>query len=139
MIQMVKSGWEQFVPFFVVIVVMLLTDLLIGVGAGLGVAMVIILYRNFRMSFFVNDDIEDGKIHVNLSQHTTFLNKASIMKRLDTIKDGQEVVIDLSETLSIDFDVKEALNDFIEGAPDRELKVSVIHPEKLEQNVTMGH
>lgn len=139
MLQMIKSGWEQYVPFFVVIVVMLLTDLLIGVGAGLGVAMMIILYRNFKMSFFVNDDQQDGKVHVNLSQHTTFLNKASIMKRLDEIQDGSDVVIDLSETLSIDFDVKEALNDFIEGAPDRDLKVEIIHPEKLNQNVTMGH
>ncbi len=139
MIQMIKSGWEQYIPFFVVIVVMLLTDLLVGVGAGLGVAFIIILYRNFKMSFFVNDNVEDGKVHVNLSQHTTFLNKASIMKRLDSIEDGKEVIIDLSETLSIDFDVKEALNDFIEGAPDRKIKTTVIHPEKLNQNVTMGH
>ena len=61
------------------------------------------------------------------------------MKRLDEIEDGKEVIIDLSETLSIDFDVTEALNDFIEGAPDRELTITVIHPEKLKQNVTMGH
>ncbi len=139
MIQMVKSGWEQFVPFFVVIGVMLVTDLLIGVGAGLAVAMVIILYRNLQMSFFIKPITQDGKVHIHLSQHTTFLNKASIMKRLDEIEDGKEVVIDLSDTLSIDFDVKEALNDFIEGAPDRDLTVSIIQEEKLIQNVTMGH
>lgn len=139
MIQMIKSGWEQFVPFFVVISVMLFSDLLIGIGAGLAVAMVIILYRNFRLSFFVNPKKQDGKVHIHLSQHTTFLNKASIIKRLDEIKDGSEVVIDLSETLSIDFDVKEALNDFILGAPDRKLTVTIIDEEKLVQNVTMGH
>ncbi|PWL32880.1 MAG: hypothetical protein DCO96_00585 [Fluviicola sp. XM-24bin1] len=138
-IQMIKSGWEQFVPFFIVIGVMLATDLLIGVGAGLAVAMLIILYRNFQMSFFINKDADDGKIHIHLSQHTTFLNKASIMKRLDEIKDGNEVVIDLTDTISIDHDVTEALNDFIEGAPDRELTVTVIDKEKLSQNVTMGH
>lgn len=139
MVQMIKAGWEQFVPFFVVIIVMLLTDLLMGVGAGLAVAFIIILFRNFQMSFFLNDNAEDGKIHLNLSQHTTFLNKASIMKRLDEIPKGKEVVIDLSKTLSIDYDVKEALNDFIIGAVDREQKVTVINPEKLRQNVTMGH
>lgn len=139
MVQMFKSGWEQFVPFFVVIIVMLLTDLLIGVGAGLGVAFLIILYKNFQMSFFVNDATEQGKVKICLSQHTTFLNKASIMKRLDDIDDGCEVIIDLSETLSIDYDVREAINDFIAGSEDRSLKVSIIHPEKLEQNVTMGH
>lgn len=136
MIQMIRSGWEQYIPFFVVIIVMLLTDLLIGVGTGLGVAMIIILYRNYKMSFFINKDVEDGKTHVNFSQHTTFLNKASILQRLDKIESGEDVVIDLSETLSIDFDVKEALNDFIEGAPDRNINVSVIHPEKLNMNKT---
>ncbi len=130
--QMIKAGWSQYVPFFVVIIVMLLTDLLIGVGAGLAVAFVIILYRNFKMSFFLNKNEDDGKYYVCLSQHTTFLNKASIMRRLDEIDEGTEVVIDLSETLSIDYDVIEALNDFIEGAPDRDQKVTVIHEEKLK-------
>lgn len=139
MVQMIKSGWEQFVPFFIVIIVMLCTDLLIGVGCGLAVAMIIILYKNFKMSFFVNQNAEDGKIHINLSQHTTFLNKASIMKHLDEIEDGKDVVVDLSETLSIDFDVKEALNDFIAGATDRNITVTIIEEEKLSQNVTMGH
>lgn len=133
--QMIKSGWTQFIPFFTVIIVMLLTDLLIGVGAGIAVAFVIILIKNLQMSFFLNDDSDDGKIHINLSQHTTFLNKASIMKHLDDIEDDNEVVIDLSETISIDYDVKEALNDFIAGAEDREIKVEVIHPEKLKEEV----
>lgn len=139
MVQMVKSGWEQFVPFFVVIIVMLLTDLLIGVGAGLAVAFLIILYKNFQMSFFVNDDSKDGKVTISLSQHTTFLNKASIMKRLDDVQDGTDIIIDLSETMSIDYDVREAINDFILGASDRSINVSITNPEKLEQNVTMGH
>ena len=137
--QMIKSGWQQYVPFFTVIIVMLATDLLIGVGAGLVVAFLIILHRNFRMSFFLNDNSNDGKVHINLSQHTTFLNKASIMKHLDAIEDGKEVVIDLSATISIDYDVKEAINDFILGAEDRDITVNVIHPEKLLQNTTMSH
>jgi len=139
MFQMVKAGWEQYVPFFVVIVVMLLTDLLIGVGTGIFVSGFIILYRNYSMSFFLKKDFEDNKIHVCLSQHTTFLNKASIMKNLDQIEDGSIVVIDLTETISIDYDVKEALNDFVQGAPDREIEVSVTHPEKIKNNVTLSH
>ena len=141
MVKMFKSGWQQFVPFVVVIIVMHVPggDLLKGVGAGIAVAFIIILVKNLQMSFFLNDESDDGKIHINLSQHTTFLNKASIMKHLDDIKDGSEVVIDLSETISIDYDVKEAINDFITGAEDRDLKVNVIHPEKLRQNTTMGH
>jgi MFS superfamily sulfate permease-like transporter len=130
-VQMVKAGWTQYIPFFVVIVVMLLTDLLMGVGAGLAVAFLIILYRNYSMSFFLKAKDKDGKIHLNLSQHTTFLNKASIMKRLDHIEDGSDVVIDLSNTISIDYDVSEAIRDFIEGADDRNISIEIIHEEKL--------
>jgi len=138
-VQMVRAGWTQWVPFFTTIGVMLFTDLLKGVFAGLAVAFVVILYRNFKMSFFIKDNANDGKIHLNLSQHTTFLNKASIMKTLDSIEDGKDVVVDLSETLSIDYDVKEAINDFIEGAEDRKITVELIHGEKLEQSTKMAH
>lgn len=139
MIQMIKSGWEQFVPFFVVVIVMLFTDLLMGVSAGLGIAMIIILYRNLKLSFFIKSDTEEGKVHIHLSQHTTFLNKAGIMKRLEDVADGSEVIIDLSQTLSIDFDVREAVNDFIDGAGERNVTVTIIDKEKLQKNVTMGH
>ena len=139
MVQMIKSGWEQFVPFFVVIIAMLLTDLLKGVAAGLAVAIIIILYKNITMSFFIKKGKEDGKIHINLSQHTTFLNKASIMKRLDEIEGGSEVIIDLSETLTIDFDVTEAIKDFVDSSNDREISVSIVGEHKLRDNITMGH
>ncbi|MEZ4922871.1 MAG: solute carrier family 23 protein [Crocinitomicaceae bacterium] len=132
-IQMIKAGWTQYIPFFTVIVVMLLHDLLYGIGAGLVVAFIIILYRNFTMSFFVSGDQNNGKIHLNMSQHTTFLNKASIIKTLDEIPDGKEVIIDLSQTISIDYDVSEAIRDFITGSKDRNIKVEVRNPEKLTQ------
>ena len=134
MIQMWKSGWQQFVPFVVVIIVMHVPggDLLIGVGAGIAVAFIIILVKNLQMSFFVNGKgHDDGKIHLTLSQHTTFLNKASIMKRLDSIEDGSQVVVDLSNTISIDYDVSEAILDFEKSAEDREITVEIIEREKL--------
>ena len=132
--QMWKSGLQQFIPFATVILVMHVPggDLLKGVGAGLVVAFVIILIKNLQMSFFLNDDSDDGKIHLIFSQHTTFLNKASILKRLDAIKDGEKVVIDLSQTLSIDYDVKEAIKDFKLGAKDRQIELEIIDEEKVK-------
>jgi len=135
---MLKAGWTQYVPFFVVVYTMLLTDLLIGVGAGMVIAFLIILYTNFKMSFFMRDENHLEEIHLKLSQHTTFLNKASIMKGLDSIKDGKKVIIDLTDTISIDYDVSEAIRDFIESAVDREIKVQIINEEKLIQ-LSMNH
>ena len=98
----------------------------------------LLLYNNCKMSFFLKEVGDDGKVHLNLSQHTTFLNKASIMKRFDTIKEGKEVVIDLTATISIDYDVSEAIRDFVEGAADRNITVEIIMEEKLSQ-ISMKH
>ena len=155
-IAMIKAGWQQFIPFFVVIAVMLTTDLLKGVGAGLVVAFIILLIKNFRVAYFIKaqdlgDDhdrsvmksfhdkaVKEGAVELILTAHANFLNKASIMKTLDEIKDGEKVYINLSRNMDMDYDIKEAINDFIAGAPDREITVEVSHPEKLEQ-VSLGH
>lgn len=136
-IAMVKSGFSQYFPFFVVIVVMLLTDLLIGVGVGLGVAFLIILYRNYKLSYFEKPNENEDVIHLTMSQHTTFLNKAVIVKTLDDIEDGKKVVIDLSQTHDIDYDICEVITEFQESAKDRNIDVSIINPEKLEMSKTL--
>lgn len=153
---MIKAGWEQFVPFFVVIIVMLLSDLLKGVGAGLAVGFLILFYKNYRVSYFLkrengkavtdeekkensasiiksfhDSDHGDDKIVLVLSAHANFLNKASIMRTLDEIEDGKTVVLDLTKSVDIDYDVKEAIDDFVKGAEDRDITVEFIHKEKL--------
>lgn len=156
--QMVKAGWTQFVPFFVVIVVMLLTDLLKGVGAGLLVSGIILLIQNMKISSFVKKKGEgdyattsitksfDGEgskhdentIYLVLSAHANFLNKANIMKTLDEIEDGKDVVIDLSRSVDIDYDVAEAIRDFKISADDREITLEIMSEEKLG-GASLGH
>lgn len=154
--QMIKAGWEQFIPFFVVIVVMLLTDLLKGVAAGMIVAVLILLYKNYKVSYFVKKksdadehvttisksfhdyDESNEKVNLVLTAHANFLNKASIMTTLDQIKDGSDVVLDLTKCVDIDFDINEALQDFLDSAKDRNINIEIIGAEKLK-NVSIGH
>lgn len=131
----VKSGFAQYFPFFVVIIVMLLTDLLVGVGVGLGVAFLIILYNNYKLSYFAAPKENDGIIHLALSQHATFLNKAVIVKTLDEIEDGKSVEIDLTLCHDIDYDIREVIMEFQESAKDREINVTIIDAEKLNTKV----
>ncbi len=148
--QMVKAGWEQFVPFFVVIIVMLLTDLLKGIGAGMIVAFIILMYKNYKVSYFVkrkNDadshetsitksfhesDGNTETITLVLTAHANFMNKANIMSTLENIKDGSDVVLDLTKCVDMDYDVNEALKDFIDSAEDRNINVEVLGSEKLK-------
>ena len=46
-----RRGWSQFVPFMVTLLVIIFTDLLIGIGVGFAVSLLISLYRNEVKSF----------------------------------------------------------------------------------------
>lgn len=134
--QMFKAGWSQFVPFVVTITAMLLTDLLTGVGIGLGVAILWILYRNYRVAYFVQSDgREEGEpIRLALSQHATFLNKANIIKTFDTIPDGSKVILDLSKSIDVDYDVREAIQEFKTSTKDRNIDLEIIGQERIDMN-----
>ena len=125
---MYRQGWEQFVPFVVTVVGIVLTDLLVGIGIGMVVAIVYILYKNYRKPYAVTqeDDPVPGTIRIELSEDVTFLNKAGIMRTLDQIPDGNRVVIDASKTMDMHQDVVEIIDDFRESARYRDLEVEYI-------------
>lgn len=131
-VAMYKVGLDQFIPFVITIVVMYFTDLLTGVGVGLGVAILWILYRNFKQDYFLkNDGQNPDEVHLCLSQHATFLNKANIVQRLSEIPNGKKVIIDLSKTIDVDYDIKEAIMEFTTNAIDREIEVEIIDKHKI--------
>jgi len=123
-----KNGWDQFLPFLITIVVMLLTDLLKGVGAGLIVAVIFIIRSNIKSSFDTAEDVIEGKRHymVKLPQHITFFNKGYLIKYFNSIKTESKVIIDGSINKTTDKDVKEVMEDFMASANDRNIEVELI-------------
>ena len=81
---------------------------------------------------------DENTIYLVLSAHANFLNKANIMKTLDEIEDGKDVVIDLSRSVDIDYDVAEAIRDFKISADDREITLEIMSEEKLG-GASLGH
>lgn len=112
---MYRLGWYQFVPFLVTVVGMLVTDLLVGIGLGLGVAVFFLLFNNYRNPYFVDDHPAEG-IRLTLSEDVSFLNRAAIMKALDAIPPGTKVEIDGTRSMHIDLDVFEIIKDFEQRA-----------------------
>ena len=51
---MYDKGWVIFVPFVVTVAAIILTDLLVGIGIGLVLSILFILYNNFRLPYFVD-------------------------------------------------------------------------------------
>ena len=69
---------------------------------------------------------QDGKVHLELAEDVTFINKASIQRTLTELPDGSKVVIDGSKTVNMDYDVTEIIQEFLEGAPYRNIEAEVI-------------
>ncbi|MDC3337860.1 SulP family inorganic anion transporter [Flavobacteriales bacterium] len=148
-IGMVKAGIPQWLPFLTVIVVMISSDLLKGVGAGLAVSFIIIIIRQFNFNLkkynrayleidiknILSEDTNDEKnstIKLELAQHASFLNKIKIKRILDEIENEKNVIIDLNKVRNIDFDINETITDFITSAESRKIKVKIINPEVLK-------
>lgn len=113
--RMWNKGLDQFIPFMVTIVAVVLTDLLTGVGIGLLTAMFYILRNNLSNAFeFLMKENDDGaKITITLAEEVTFLNKAAIQKALYALpRRINEITVDGSQSRFIDKDVIEVLTDF---------------------------
>lgn len=118
-----KQGWTQFVPFFVTIVAILFTDLLIGIVIGLIVGFVFVVARNFRPAItFVSDD---GDCLIRARRNLYFIHKYELQKELSQVPDNSNLLIDLSSTSYVDLDNVDIINAFIKGAGYRGINVTV--------------
>ncbi len=123
-----KFGYEQFIPFVITIGVMLVTDLLKGVCAGVIVSIIFIIRDNIKSSFEASSDVMDGQLYylIKLPQHVTFFNKGYLINFFGTIKPESKVIIDASINRKINRDSKDVIDDFINTAKKRKIEIELI-------------
>jgi MFS superfamily sulfate permease-like transporter len=126
--QMLKMGSAQFVPFIVTIIGIVFTDLLVGIGLGLAIAIFYILYNNFKTPYhFDPESYKKGEpIVIQLSEEVSFLNKGSILQTLNHLPNDSSVTIDGSKTKTIHPDVLEIIEDFKLNAIERNITINCI-------------
>ncbi|MEY3679035.1 MAG: hypothetical protein RI924_1176, partial [Bacteroidota bacterium] len=114
--EMFGYGKYQWVPFVITVVAIVFTDLLTGVGIGLMVSILSLLYGNYKNSYYFHKENhhEGDVILIHLSEEVSFLNKASIKLTLDHLPVNTTVVIDAQDSHYIDHDVLEIIRDFKE-------------------------
>lgn len=126
--EMWKSGWRQFVPFILTVLI-LQYNLLVGVGVGLAVGIFITLYQSFKNSHFLHKVEEDTKgehhVKMTLAEEVTFFNKATILKELDALPENTYLEIDVRKTTYLDFDVIEILEDFAVKAKQKNIHIKL--------------
>ncbi|MEY2638531.1 MAG: hypothetical protein RIR90_13, partial [Bacteroidota bacterium] len=122
-----KLGMKQFLPFIITIVVILLTDLLIGVCIGMLIALYFIISNNFKIEFKVHQhkEHETPVYDIQLHRNVTFLNKIKLRALLDEVPKYAIVRINGSESDFIDYDVLEIITEFKNKAHDRHIQVEL--------------
>jgi MFS superfamily sulfate permease-like transporter len=132
-------GKKQFIPFILTIVTILVTDLLIGVSAGLLFSIYFIVQNNFKAEFRVQKtkQHETDVFYVKLNTNVTFLNKVNLKEALDKIPPYSILTIDGSESNFIDYDILEIISEFDSKAHDRHIEMHLKGIGKV--NVTAIH
>jgi len=153
-VKMYRQGLDQFLPFVITIMAIVLTDLLTGVAIGMAAGVFFILRANAKTPFFMHtrDDPPPGdvrpRIRIRLSENVSFLNKAGVSSALHELPDGAVVVIDASLARWIDRDVLEHIHEFAGTAHHRGIDVELVDMpgvdaqaediERRKPNVTVG-
>ncbi|MCA0381111.1 MAG: SulP family inorganic anion transporter [Bacteroidetes bacterium] len=118
-----RKGWDQFLPFVITVVAILLTDLLIGIIIGMFVGMFFVLRSNFKSAiFFIKDE---RRYLIRFRKEVSFLNKGLMKNIIESIPNNTSVLIDATKSEFIDRDVVDMVNDFIVNAETRAIRVYI--------------
>ncbi|MBC3845964.1 SulP family inorganic anion transporter [Winogradskyella echinorum] len=135
--KMYDLGWKQSVPFFVTVLGIVFTDLLVGIGLGLAVGIVVILIKSYQNSHFLHiEDKSNGKhkIKMTLAEEVTFFNKGAILKELESLPRDTFLELDVRETRYLDNDIIEILDDFAFKAKERNIDIKLISERGTIEN-----
>ena len=109
-----RAGRYQFIPWFVTLLAIVLTDPLIGILIGLAVSTIFILWSNLRrpMRLVVEQYLGEDVTRIELASQVSFLNKAALRKTFDNIEPGKHLLIDAHDTVYIDPDILSLIKEY---------------------------
>jgi MFS superfamily sulfate permease-like transporter len=118
-----KDGQDQFIPFLITVVAIVFTDLLKGIGIGLVIGLGYVIYNNFKSSISC---LREGKnILIKFNKDVFFYNRAALVKIFTSVKENDSVYIDGSSIDFIDYDIYMTIEDFVQSAKNKNIKVEL--------------
>lgn len=113
-LKLYHQGRHRFIPFIATVIGIVFFNLLIGVLIGLTMASYYLLKLSSQARLDIIKEIyPNGITHrIVLPQHTTFLNKASLILELDSIPQKSQLIIDARYTEYIDQEIVELIKEF---------------------------
>lgn len=130
-----KLGWQQFVPF-IVTVLLVQYNLLIGIGIGLVIGILVVLHKSYLNSHFLHITEADGNKYLNMefAEEVTFFNKGAILRELDNVPENTNLEINLLKTKFLDNDIVELLEDFLLKAKNKNINIKLKSKGGTEEN-----
>lgn len=128
--RMWRLGSNQFAPFFVTFLAILLTDLMTGTAVGMGCGIFFILREHVAAPYYLHEleEHDEAGVHcvrIELAENVSFLNKAAVSAALQDIPPGSSVVIDATKSRHVDRDILEIIEDFRISAPLMQITVTM--------------
>lgn len=129
-----KQGREQFMPFIITIIAVLLTDLLMGVVLGFIYSIYFLIKHTYRAGYAMEEKME-GHIkcyRIDLALNVSFLNKKRFVELLDKIPPYSQVQIIGTKSIYIDQDILEIFHDFKSKAHHKHIQVILTDIPEVE-------
>lgn len=142
------KGYTQFAPFIVTFVMVVVTDLLMGVLAGMAVSIVFLLLGNVRKAFSMQHSVKDEQLvyTLTLAQEVSFLNKTAIKNKLHQLPDNCHLAINAKQMGYIHIDVIELIQTFInEKAKEKNILITTtgfhksVYITEGQHNIILSH
>lgn len=121
-VSIAKSGIRNFIPFVVTVLAIVFTDLLVGIGIGIVVALILVIEGYVRtgakFSFKPRLEKEEEKqdeLTLRLGKMVPFLHKAGMQRMLEQLPENGKVTIDATNTEQLDTDVEDIISNFVDA------------------------
>lgn len=118
-----KKGMDQFLPFLVTIVAVLLSNLLIGIGIGLLVSIFFVLKTNFQTAVILVN--HNHQYLLKFTKDVSFVHKLSLRTALEKVPSNSTLIIDGTKSKFLDTDIIETIEDFLKSAPSKSIDVEI--------------
>jgi MFS superfamily sulfate permease-like transporter len=121
------QGRSQFIPYAVTILVVLVTDLLVGIGVGMTVGIFFLLRDMLKAPPFTEVSPKGAvRRRVELHPYVNFLNKGALLSALEELPEGARLEVDGRQVQRIDPDVLEILYNFRDTAMLRGIDYTLV-------------
>lgn len=116
------KGINNFLPFLITVIAILLSDLLIGVSIGLLVSIIFIFKSNYRRHI-IAVSMENHHL-VRFIGEVTFFNKSVIKEHLERVNvDDKGIVFDYTRCTFLDVDIRESVIEFCSSSVNQTLHI----------------